>query len=131
VTFTNSLLSGFPSYVGYNSRDSPCKAPDSLVYQPCNSYQPHRPRPIVIWRTGPFGAPHRTVRCPIEKETIQSGDSLPRPVLVLFTVRCAPDSLVRPRTEGKNYLPNGAPTAPSCLGAIKETSRRHRTPSLH
>jgi hypothetical protein len=67
---------------------------------------------------------HRTVRCPTEKETNQSGDSLPRPVLVLFTIWCAPDSPVRPRTEGKNCLPNGAPTAPSCLGAIKGTPRR-------
>jgi hypothetical protein len=33
-------------------------------------------------------------------------------------------SPVRPRTEGKNCLPNGAPTAPSCLGAIKGTPRR-------
>jgi hypothetical protein len=26
--------------------------------------------------------------------------------------------------EGKNFLPNGTPTAPSCLGAIKGTPRR-------
>jgi hypothetical protein len=45
--------------------------------------------PTVIWRTRPSDAPHRTVRCPTEKETNQSGDSLSRPVLVLFTVRCA------------------------------------------
>jgi hypothetical protein len=31
---------------------------------------------------------------------------------------------VRPPTEGKNCLPNGDPTAPSCLGAIKGTPRR-------
>jgi hypothetical protein len=66
--------------------------------------------PTVIWRTGPSNAPHRTIWCPIEKETNQSGDSLPRPVLQ--------------RTEGKNCLPNGAPTAPSCLGAIKGSPRR-------
>jgi hypothetical protein len=66
---------------------------------------------------------HRTVRCPTEKETSHSGDSLSRPVLVLFTVRCTPDSPVHLRTEGKNYLPNGAPTAPSCLGCIKGTPR--------
>jgi hypothetical protein len=60
--------------------------------------------PMVIWCTGPSGAPYRTVRCPIEKETNQSGDSLSRPALVLFTIWCAPDSLVRPRTEGKNCL---------------------------
>jgi hypothetical protein len=77
-----------------------------------------------------YGAPDRSVPhtgqsgAPTEKETNQSGDSLPCPVLVLITVRCAPDSPVRPRTEGKNCLPNGAPTAPSCLGAIKGTPRR-------
>jgi hypothetical protein len=35
-----------------------------------------------------------------------------------------PDSLVHRRTEGKNCLPNGAPTTPSCLEAIKGTPRR-------
>ena len=36
----------------------------------------------------------------------------------------APDCPVRHPTEGKNYLPIGFPTAPSCLGAIKGTPRR-------
>jgi hypothetical protein len=36
----------------------------------------------------------------------------------------APDCPVRPRTKGNYGLPNGAPTAPSCFGAIKGTSRR-------
>jgi hypothetical protein len=67
--------------------------------------------------------PHRNVWCPTEEETNQSGDSLSRLVHVLFTVRCAPDSSVHQRTEGNNGLPNGAPTAPSSLGAIKETPR--------
>jgi hypothetical protein len=39
----------------------------------------------------------------------------------LFTVRCAPDSSVHPRTEGIQSLPNGAPMAPRSLGAIKGT----------
>jgi hypothetical protein len=42
----------------------------------------------------------------------------------LFMFGGAPDCLVCPRTEGKNCLPNGALTAPSCLGAIKGTPRR-------
>jgi hypothetical protein len=65
--------------------------------------------------TGQFDAPqkrkpanHRTLSCPGR---------------VLFTVWCAPDSPVHPRTEGNNGLPNGAPTAPSCLRAIKGTPR--------
>jgi hypothetical protein len=42
----------------------------------------------------------------------------------LFMSGGAPDCPLRPRTEGKNFLPNGVPTAPSCLGAIKGTLRR-------
>jgi hypothetical protein len=40
------------------------------------------------------------------------------------SVRCAPDCPVRPTTEGKDGLPDLFSTAPSCLGAIKETPRR-------
>jgi hypothetical protein len=36
----------------------------------------------------------------------------------------APDCPVCHPTEGKNCLPIGSPTAPSCLGAIKGTLRR-------
>jgi hypothetical protein len=88
--------------------------------------------PTVIRRTGQSGAPHWTVRCPTEAETNQSGDSLSCPVRVLFIVRCAPDSPVRQRTEGKHGLPNVAPTAPSSLRAIKGTPRSMNSiPSLH
>jgi hypothetical protein len=41
----------------------------------------------------------------------------------LFMSGGAPDCPLRQRTEGKNCLPNGDPTAPSCLGAIKGTTR--------
>jgi hypothetical protein len=34
-----------------------------------------------------------------------------------------PDCPVRQLTEGKNCLPNGDPTTPSCLGDIKGTPR--------
>jgi hypothetical protein len=36
----------------------------------------------------------------------------------------APDCPVRQPTEGKNCVPNGDPTAPSYLGAIKGTPMR-------
>jgi hypothetical protein len=39
----------------------------------------------------------------------------------MFMSGGAPDCLVRSRTEDNYCLPNGAPTAPSCLGAIKGT----------
>jgi hypothetical protein len=42
----------------------------------------------------------------------------------LFMSGGAPDCPVRQPAEGKNCLPNGDPTAPSCLGAIKGTPRR-------
>jgi hypothetical protein len=43
----------------------------------------------------------------------------------------APDCPVRHPTEGKNYLPIGSPTAPSCLGAIKGTPRRMEQNTKH
>jgi hypothetical protein len=46
----------------------------------------------------------------------------------------APDCPMLPRTEGNNGLPNGAPTAPSCFGAIKGTPRpmeQHTKPPLN
>jgi hypothetical protein len=42
----------------------------------------------------------------------------------LFMSGGAPDYPVRQPAEGKNCLPNGVQTAPSCLGAIKGTPRR-------
>jgi hypothetical protein len=42
----------------------------------------------------------------------------------LFMSGGAPDCPVRQPTEGKDCLPNGDPTTPSYLGAIKETLRR-------
>jgi hypothetical protein len=43
----------------------------------------------------------------------------------------APDCPVRHPTEGKDSLPCWLPTAPSCLGAIKGTSRRMEESSKH
>jgi hypothetical protein len=49
----------------------------------------------------------------------------------LFMSGGAPDCPVRHPTEGKNCLPNGSPTAPSCLGAIKGTPRRMEHNTKH
>jgi hypothetical protein len=49
----------------------------------------------------------------------------------LFTVRYAPDSLVHPWAEGNQGLPNGAPTAPRSLRAIKGTPRRMEQNTKH
>jgi hypothetical protein len=43
----------------------------------------------------------------------------------------APDCPMRPRTEGNYGLPNGAPTTPKCLGAIKGTPRRMEQNTKH
>jgi hypothetical protein len=43
----------------------------------------------------------------------------------------APDCPVRHPTEGKNCLPCWSPTAPSCLGDIKGTSRRMEETPKH
>jgi hypothetical protein len=52
----------------------------------------------------------------------------------LFMSGGAPDYPVCPRIEGKNCVPNGAPIAPSYLGAIKGTPRcmeQYTKPSLN
>jgi hypothetical protein len=54
-----------------------------------------------------------------------------RPAHALFTIRCAPNSPVYPRTEGNQSLTNGAPTVPSSLGAIKGTPRRMEQHTEH
>jgi hypothetical protein len=50
----------------------------------------------------------------------------------LFMSGGTSDCPVRQPTEGKNCLPNGDPTTPSCLGAIKGTTRHmeHHTKPL-
>jgi hypothetical protein len=40
------------------------------------------------------------------------------------TLDCYSDCSVHHSTKGRNCLPSWSPTAPSCLGAIKETPRR-------
>jgi hypothetical protein len=85
--------------------------------------------------------PHRTFRCATRLSDVPRGpwlqwSSSPNKEgdRALFMSGGAPDCLVRPRIEGKNCLPNGAPTAPSCLKAIKGTPRRmeqHTKPPLN
>jgi hypothetical protein len=49
----------------------------------------------------------------------------------MFMSGGAPDYPVHHPTEGKNCLPIGSPTAPSCLGAIKGTPRRKEQHTKH
>jgi hypothetical protein len=64
---------------------------------------------------------NRIVRCPPRTGNQPIRDFV---AIALFTVRCAPDSLVHSRIEVNQSLPNGAPTAPRSHGAIKGTPRR-------
>jgi hypothetical protein len=74
----------------------------------------------VNWSTVRFGAP-RTENQPITRFSVAT----------VFTIRCAPDCPVHSRTEGNQSLPNGAPTAPRSLGAIKGTPRRMKHHTKH
>jgi hypothetical protein len=87
------------------------------------------------WPAATVGWAHRTVRCALD--SVRCANQ-PRGA----TIGCArygrrsrigheqwlsggaPDYPVHHSTEGRNFLPSWSPTAPSCLGAIKETPRR-------
>jgi hypothetical protein len=109
-------LGFFLGYIGYNSPDSLCSAGQSGA--------PAMQRLSTTSMGANGHLAHRTVRCPTEKEINQSGDSLSCTVRVLFSIRCAIGQSGAPTIESKNCVPNGVPTAPSCLGAIKGTPRR-------
>jgi hypothetical protein len=74
-------------------------------------------------RTGLSGV-HRTVSSVPSGPRVQRSASPKKETnRALFMSSGAPDCPVRQWTEGKNCLPNGDPTAHSCLGAIKGTPR--------
>jgi hypothetical protein len=84
------------------------------------------------------GRGHRTVRC--APDSVRCANSSQAPTVSYATegkksapdsVRCAPDCPVRQATEDKNCLPGMHSTAPSCLGAIKGTSRRMEEYTKH
>jgi hypothetical protein len=86
------------------------------------------PKPNVTWlhRTG-SGVP----RGQRAQRSASPGKERNR---TLFMSGGAPDCLVRHPAEGKNCLPNGDPTVPSFLGAIKRTPRsmeRYTKPPLN
>jgi hypothetical protein len=96
------------------------------------------PRPMVTWSHQNVRCAPDSVRCAkgtegstvgFSKKGRRSGTRQG-----LFMSGGAPGCPVRHPTEGKNCLPNGIPTAPSCLGAIKGTPRRmekHTKPPLN
>jgi hypothetical protein len=76
------------------------------------------------WPEPTVTRPHRTVRCAKWTEGTTVGFAKEGKKSCTVMSGGAPDCPVRQRTEDKNCLPNGDPTAPSCLGAIKGTPRR-------
>jgi hypothetical protein len=126
---TNSSLSGKSAGAATKNHRTVRCAPDCPVSQ-------RRPRPTVgsaingrhvaeptvTWSHRTVsGAPRgpRTQWSVSPKKGRRSGTGQ-----VLFMSGGAPNCPVRHPTEGKNCLPIGSPTAPSCLGAIKRISRR-------
>jgi hypothetical protein len=86
--------------------------------------------PATSTRTNSHMA-HRTIRCPTPDSPVshRKGNLPIRGFSAAYYARTvhypvAPDSPVHLQTEGKSCLPNGAPTAPRCLEAIKGTPRR-------
>jgi hypothetical protein len=69
-------------------------------------------------------APTPTVGVPRGPKAQWSASAKKERNRALFMFGGAPDYQVRQPIEGKNCLPNGDPTAPRCLGAIKGTPRR-------
>jgi hypothetical protein len=87
------------------------------------------------WLAPTVGRRHRTVRCAPDSVRCANGYNSATVGCATLgrrsapdTEQClsggAPDCAVRHPTEGKNCLPRLPPTAPSCLGAIKEAPRR-------
>jgi hypothetical protein len=77
------------------------------------------------WTSPTVTRPHRTVRC--AKGLVAATVGFTKQGRESRTVHC----LVHPRTEGNQNLPNGAPTAPRSLGAIKGTLRRMELYTKH
>jgi hypothetical protein len=126
--FTGELvaLGNSSATYGYNSPD--CPVCTGLPGEPTvgrTICAGHVAEPTVSRR-------HRT--CPV-RQRLSSCQRSTAPFLegnrAPDSVRCAPDCPVRQSTEGKISLPRLLSTAPSCLGAIKGTSRRMEDNTKH
>jgi hypothetical protein len=113
---------------GYNSPDCPVVQRSLAQRSAAKSTGDAWPAPTV-------GRGHRTVRCAPDSVRCANQPEVPTvgcarnrrrsaPDMLQWLSGGAPDCPVHHPTEGKNCLPCWVPTAPSCLGAIKGTSRR-------
>jgi hypothetical protein len=133
---TNSSLSGIRrGRCGYNSLDCPVSQRRPCQWSTAQSAGDAWPGPTVTWL-------HETVRCAPDNVRCAKGTDGSMVGFArkgrrsgtgrgLFMSGGAPDCPVRHPTKGKNCLSNGIPTAPSCLGAIKGTSRRMEHNTKH
>jgi hypothetical protein len=94
------------------------------------------------WPAPTVGWSHRTVRCAPDSVRCANGTKDPTVGIArkgrrsgtgqeLFMSGGAPECPVHHPTKGKNCLPIGSSTAPSCLGAIKGTPRRMEKYTKH
>jgi hypothetical protein len=94
------------------------------------------------WLAPTVGRRHRTVRCAPDCVRCANGYNSATVGCAILGRRSAPDTEqflsggapdcpVRHPIEGKNCLPRLPPTAPSCLGAIKEAPKRMEETPKH
>jgi hypothetical protein len=125
---TNSLLSGITEDAAAKIHRIIWCAPDCAVSQQrprqrsaarstCNQRATHGQRQRSLGRTGLSGV----ARGPMVQRSASPKKETNH---ALFISGSASNYPVRQQTEGKNSLPNGDPTAPSYIGAIKGTPRR-------
>jgi hypothetical protein len=86
---------------------------------------------MIAGCTGLSGVPLDCSVCQATKGVWRSARSWKEKKRWLFSVRCAPDSPVHPRTQGNPELPNEEPSTPRLLGAIKGTLRSMEHVSKH
>jgi hypothetical protein len=139
---TNSSLSGKSNgAVAKIHRTVRC-APECPVSQSCLRQQSTVQSAGDAWPAPTAGWSHRTVWCAPGSVRCTKGTDGPTVGFArkgsrlstgqtLFMSGGAPDYPVRHPTEGKNCLPIGTSTAPSCLGAIKGTPRRMEHHTKH
>jgi hypothetical protein len=115
-----ATLENLSAAYGYNSSNCPVSQRPPEQRSAVQSARDAWPTPMVGWG-------HRTVRCTNQPEDPTVGYARngrrSTPDNEQWMSGGAPDCPVRHPTEGKNCLPRMLPTAPSCLGAIKETPR--------
>jgi hypothetical protein len=130
ATLGNSLAA-----YNYNSPDCPVSQRSPAQRSTAQSARDAWPQPTVGWE-------HRTVRCAPDSVRCANGYNSATVGCAMLGRRSAPDieqwmsggasdCPVRHPTKGKNCLPRMPPTAPSCLGAIKETPRRMEESPKH